>query len=155
MKKKTTEETVPPKAAEYVRKRVDIEIGKMRMAEWNPRGKITLESELVGSLVKSGMTLDEIAAETGRGRVREGQDREAGGRRHGTGRNDLHRRDVGEGGRGHGEAVQEERRCEVNERVMSRSEAAALLMDMSRGGGIAGTGRGVAAGREIAREAAL
>lgn len=137
-----------PKAAEYVRKRVDIEIGKLRTAEWNPRGKITpesvadlaasikslgliqpvvammdadgtatliaghrrvvaaklagldkvpcdvlvgvdeetarrmtfienlqradadplLESELVGSLVKSGMTLDEIAAETGRGR---------------------------------------------------------------------------------------
>lgn len=137
-----------PKAAEYVRKRVDIEIGQLRTAEWNPRGKITpesvadlaasikslgliqpvvammdadgtatliaghrrvvaaklagldkvpcdvlvgvdeetarrmtfienlqradadplLESELVGSLVKSGMTLDEIAAETGRGR---------------------------------------------------------------------------------------
>lgn len=137
-----------PKAADYVRKRVDIEIGKLRTAAWNPRGKITpesvadlaasikslgliqpvvammdadgtatliaghrrvvaaklagldkvpcdvlvgvdeetarrmtfienlqradadplLESELVGSLVKSGMTLDEIAAETGRGR---------------------------------------------------------------------------------------
>lgn len=148
MKKKTTEETVPPKAAEYVRKRVDIEVGKLRAAEWNPRGKITpesvadlaasikslgliqpvvammdadgtatliaghrrvvaaklagldkvpcevlvgvdeetarrmtfienlqradvdplLESELVGSLLKSGMTHDEIAAETGRGR---------------------------------------------------------------------------------------
>ena len=148
MKKKTMEETVPPKAAEYVRKRVDIEIGKLRMAAWNPRGKITpesvadlaasikslgliqpvvammdadgtatliaghrrvvaaklagldkvpcevlvgvdeetarrmtfienlqradvdplLESELVGSLLKSGMTHDEIAAETGRGR---------------------------------------------------------------------------------------
>ena len=148
MKKKTTEETVPPKAAEYVRKRVDIEIGKLRMAAWNPRGKITpesvadlaasikslgliqpvvammdadgnatliaghrrvvaaklvgletvpcevlvgvdeetarrmtfienlqradvdplLESELVGSLLKSGMKQDEIAAETGRGR---------------------------------------------------------------------------------------
>ena len=148
MKKKTTEETVPPKAAEYVRKRVDIEVGKLRVAAWNPRGKITpesvadlaasikslgliqpvvammdadgtatliaghrrvvaaklagldkvpcevlvgvdeetarrmtfienlqradvdplLESELVGSLLKSGMTHDEIAAETGRGR---------------------------------------------------------------------------------------
>ena len=33
MKKKTTEETVPPKAAEYVRKRVDIEVGKLRVAE--------------------------------------------------------------------------------------------------------------------------
>ena len=148
MKKKTTEETVPPKAAEYVRKRVDIEVGKLHTAAWNPRGKITpesvadlaasikslgliqpvvammdadgtatliaghrrlvaaklagldkvpcevlvgvdeetarrmtfienlqradvdplLESELVGSLLKSGMTHDEIAAETGRGR---------------------------------------------------------------------------------------
>lgn len=148
MKKKTTEETVPPKAADYVRKRVDIEVGKLRAAEWNPRGKVTpesvadlaasikslgliqpvvammdadgtatliaghrrvvaaklagldkvpcevlvgvdeetarrmtfienlqradvdplLESELVGSLLKSGMTHDEIAAETGRGR---------------------------------------------------------------------------------------
>ncbi len=148
MKKKTTEETVPLKAAEYVRKRVDIEVGKLHTAAWNPRGKITpesvadlaasikslgliqpvvammdadgtatliaghrrvvaaklagldkvpcevlvgvdeetarrmtfienlqradvdplLESELVGSLVKSGMTHDEIAAETGRGR---------------------------------------------------------------------------------------
>ena len=148
MKKKTTEETVPPKAADYVRKRVDIEVGKLRAAEWNPRGKVTpesvadlaasikslgliqpvvammdadgtatliaghrrvvaaklagldkvpcevlvgvdeetarrmtfienlqradvdplLESELVGSLVKSGMKQDEIAAETGRGR---------------------------------------------------------------------------------------
>lgn len=148
MKKKTTEETVPPKAAEYVRKRVDIEVGKLHTAAWNPRGKVTpesvadlaasikslgliqpvvammdadgnatliaghrrvvaaklagldkvpcevlvgvdeetarrmtfienlqrkdadplLESELVGSLLKSGMTHDEIAAETGRGR---------------------------------------------------------------------------------------
>lgn len=148
MKKKTTGETVPPKAADYVRKRVDIEVGKLHVAAWNPRGKITpesvadlaasikslgliqpvvammdadgtatliaghrrvvaaklagldkvpcevlvgvdeetarrmtfienlqrkdadplLESELVGSLLKSGMTLDEIAAETGRGR---------------------------------------------------------------------------------------
>ena len=138
----------PPKTADYVRKRVDIEVGKLHVAAWNPRGKITpesvadlaasikslgliqpvvammdadgtatliaghrrvvaaklagldkvpcevlvgvdeetarrmtfienlqrkdadplLESELVGSLLKSGMTHDEIAAETGRGR---------------------------------------------------------------------------------------
>ena len=138
----------PPKAAEYVRRRIDVDVGKVHVAAWNPRGKITpesvadlaasieslgvieplvammdadggatllsghrrlaaakvakldkvpcdilvgideptakrmtfianlqrkdadplLESELVGGLVKSGMTQDEIAAETGRGR---------------------------------------------------------------------------------------
>lgn len=137
----------PPKAAEYVRRRMDVDVGKVHVAAWNPRGKITpesvadlaasirtlgmiqpvvcmmesngsltliaghrrlvaaklaglktipcealagldeatakrmtfienlqrldadplLESELVGSLVKSGMTHAEIAAETGRG----------------------------------------------------------------------------------------
>ena len=154
MKKKTkvenTEsvEAVAPKAAEYVRKRTDIEVAKLKLAPWNPRAEITpesvadlaasikslgmiqpvvamidadggatliaghrrlaaakiagletvpcdilvgvdeptakrmtfienlqrvdadplLESELVGGLVKSGMTQAEIAAETGRGR---------------------------------------------------------------------------------------
>ena len=154
MKKKTkvenTEsvEAVAPKAAEYVRKRTEIEIAKLKLAPWNPRAEITpesvadlaasikslgmiqpvvamidadggatliaghrrlaaakiagletvpcdilvgvdeatakrmtfienlqrvdadplLESELVGGLVKSGMTQAEIAAETGRGR---------------------------------------------------------------------------------------
>ena len=154
MKRKTKEEdkeraeAVAPKAADYVRKRTEIEVAKLKFAPWNPRAKITpesvadlaasikslgmiqpvvamidadggatliaghrrlaaakvagletvpcdilvgvdeatamrmtfienlqrvdadplLESELVGGLVKSGMTQAEIAAETGRGR---------------------------------------------------------------------------------------
>ena len=150
IKKKTKEaEAVSaPKVADYERKRTELEVAKLKVAPWNPRGKITpesvadlaasieslgvieplvammdadggatllsghrrlaaakvakldkvpcdilvgideptakrmtfianlqrkdadplLESELVGGLVKSGMTQDEIAAETGRGR---------------------------------------------------------------------------------------
>lgn len=154
MKKKTkienteSAETAAPKAADYVRKRTEIEVAKLKLAPWNPRSEITpesvadlaasikslgmiqpvvamidadggatliaghrrlaaakvagletvpcdilvgvdeptakrmtfienlqrqdadplLESELVGGLVKSGMTQAEIAAETGRGR---------------------------------------------------------------------------------------
>ena len=146
--KQQNEQAVPPKAAEYARRRIEIDVDDVRVAPWNPRGKITpesvadlvksieslgviqplvamldkdnsavliaghrrlvaarlaglasvpcdilkgvdeatarrmtfienlqrkdadplLESELVGSLVKSGMKQDEIAAETGRGR---------------------------------------------------------------------------------------
>ncbi len=145
---KAAEAVSAPKAAEYERKRTELEVAKLKVAPWNPRPKITpesvadlaesikslgvieplvammdadgcavllsghrrlvaatvaklnkvpcyilvgideqtakrmtfianlqrkdadplLESELVGSLVKSGMTQDEIAAETGRGR---------------------------------------------------------------------------------------
>ena len=154
MKKKTKDTPAeggnikPPQAAEYERRRFDVNVDDVRIAAWNPRGKITpesvadlaasiktlgliqpivcmmerngnltliaghrrlmaaklaglktipcdilkgvdeatarrmtfienlqrrdadplLESELVGSLVKSGMKQDEIAAETGRGR---------------------------------------------------------------------------------------
>ena len=146
--KKASAEPVAPKAAEYQRERREIAVDLLKVAPWNPRGKITpesvadlvksieslgviqplvamldkdnnatliaghrrlvaaklaglesvpcdilkgvdeatarrmtfienlqrkdadplLESELVGSLVKSGMKQDEIAAETGRGR---------------------------------------------------------------------------------------
>ena len=146
--KKGAETVAPPKAAEYERRRTELETAKLKFAPWNPRPKITpesvadlvesirslgviqplvamldadggatliaghrrlvaakeaglekvpcdilvgvdeatarrmtfienlqrrdadplLESELVGSLVKSGMKQDEIAAETGRGR---------------------------------------------------------------------------------------
>lgn len=145
--KQQNEQAVPPKAAEYARRRIEIDVDDVRVAAWNPRGEITpesvadlaasirtlgliqpvvcmmeqdgsatliaghrrlvaaklaglktipcealdgldeatakrmtfienlqrldadplLESELVSSLVKSGMTLAEIAAETGRG----------------------------------------------------------------------------------------
>ena len=72
MKKKTTEETVPPKAAEYVRKRVDIEIGKLRMAAWNPRGKITPESvaDLAASIKSLGLIQPVVAMRTRTGRLR-------------------------------------------------------------------------------------
>ena len=146
--KETSAEVAAPKAAEYQRERREIAVDLLKVAPWNPRGKITpesvsdlvksigslgviqplvamldkdnnatliaghrrlvaaklaglksvpcdilkgvdeatarrmtfienlqrmdadplLESELVGSLVKSGMKQDEIAAETGRGR---------------------------------------------------------------------------------------
>ena len=146
--KETSAEIAAPKAAEYQRERREIAVDLLKVAPWNPRGKITpesvsdlvksigslgviqplvamlnkdnnatliaghrrlvaaklaglksvpcdilkgvdeatarrmtfienlqrmdadplLESELVGSLVKSGMKQDEIAAETGRGR---------------------------------------------------------------------------------------
>ena len=145
---KASVEAAAPKAADYVRKRTEIEVAKLKVAPWNPRSEITpesvadlaasikslgmiqpvvamvdadggatliaghrrlaaakvagletvpcdilvgideptakrmtfienlqrkdadplLESELVGGLVKSGMTQAEIAAETGRGR---------------------------------------------------------------------------------------
>ena len=43
----------------------------------------------------------------------------------------------------------------MNERVMSRSEAAALIMDMARGGGIAARGRGASARRSGAGQEAF
>ena len=47
----------PPKAAEYVRRRIDVDVGKVHVAAWNPRGKITPESvaDLAASIRTLGM----------------------------------------------------------------------------------------------------
>ena len=47
----------PPKAAEYVRRRMDVDVGKVHVAAWNPRGKITPESvaDLAASIRTLGM----------------------------------------------------------------------------------------------------
>ena len=47
----------PPKTAEYVRRRIDVDIGKVHVAPWNPRGKITPESvaDLAASIRTLGM----------------------------------------------------------------------------------------------------
>lgn len=69
MKKKTkaenTEsvETVAPKAADYVRKRTEIEVAKLKLAPWNPRSEITPESvaDLAASIKSLGMIQPVVA----------------------------------------------------------------------------------------------
>lgn len=69
MKKKTKVEntedtkTVAPKAADYVRKRTEIEVAKLRVAQWNPRAEITPESvaDLAASIKSLGMIQPVVA----------------------------------------------------------------------------------------------
>ena len=49
--KETSAEVAAPKAAEYQRERREIAVDLLKVAPWNPRGKITPES--VSDLVKS------------------------------------------------------------------------------------------------------
>ena len=48
---KEAEAVSAPKVADYERKRTEMEVAKLKVAPWNPRGKITPES--VADLVKS------------------------------------------------------------------------------------------------------
>ena len=60
---KASVETVAPKAADYVRKRTDIEVAKLKVAPWNPRSEITPESvaDLVSSIKSLGMIQPVVA----------------------------------------------------------------------------------------------
>ena len=59
----TAEVVVPPKCAEYERRRIDIETAKVKTAPWNPRGKITPESvaDLAASIKSLGMIQPVVA----------------------------------------------------------------------------------------------
>lgn len=60
---KASVETVAPKAADYVRKRTDIEVAKLKVAPWNPRSEITPESvaDLAASIKSLGMIQPVVA----------------------------------------------------------------------------------------------
>lgn len=56
-------EAAAPKAADYVRKRTEIEVAKLKVAPWNPRAEITPESvaDLAASIKSLGMIQPVVA----------------------------------------------------------------------------------------------
>lgn len=60
---KASAEAAAPKAADYVRKRTEVEVAKLKVAPWNPRGEITPEgvADLTASIKSLGMIQPVVA----------------------------------------------------------------------------------------------